>query len=47
MLLAVVNNVETTDFYRSWDKVAPVLLGIVMVLFAAMFIYAAIRYAKR
>jgi hypothetical protein len=47
MLLAVVNNVETTDFFRAGDKLAPIFLIIVMVLFAAMFLYAAFKYAKR
>jgi hypothetical protein len=47
MLLAVVNNVETTDFFRAGDKFAHGMTYVVIALFAAMFLYAAVRYAKR
>ena len=47
MLLEVINNVETTDFYRAGDKIAHTLTYVVIILFAAMFLYAAIKYAKR
>lgn len=47
MLLEVINNVETTDFYRAGDKVAHYLTYAVIILFALMFLYAAIKYAKR
>jgi len=47
MLLSIVNNVEVTDFYRAGDKVAHFLTIVVIVLFAAMFLYAAVKYAKR
>jgi hypothetical protein len=47
MLLEVINNVETTDFYRLGDKVGHYAAFIIIFLFAAMFLYAALRYAKR
>lgn len=47
MLLELINNVETTDFYRAGDKFAHYLTYGVIILFALMFLYAAIRYAKR
>ena len=47
MLLEAINNVETTDFYRAGDKFAHYMTFVVIFLFAAMFLYAAIKYAKR
>lgn len=47
MLLSIVNNVEVTDFYRAGDKIAHYLTIGVIVLFAAMFLFAAVKYAKR
>jgi hypothetical protein len=47
MLLEVINNVETTDFYRAGDRIAHYLTFGVIALFALMFLYAAIKYAKR
>lgn len=47
MLLEIVNNVETTDFYRAGDKLMHSLTYVVIILFALMFLYAAIKYAKR
>ena len=47
MLLAVVNNVETTDFFRAGDAFAHYLTIFMILLFAAMFLVAALKYAKR
>lgn len=47
MLLSIVNNVEVTDFYRTGDKIAHYLTFGAIILFAAMFLYAALKYAKR
>jgi len=46
-LLEVINNVETTDFYRTGDKFMHTATYFVIALFALMFLYAAIKYAKR
>jgi hypothetical protein len=47
MLLAVVNNVETTDFFRAGDAFAHYATYFVIALFAAMFLVAAFKYVKR
>ncbi|MBW8686163.1 hypothetical protein [Chitinophaga rhizophila] len=47
MLLEVINNVETTDFYRAGDNIAHILTYVVIIVFAAMFLYAALKYAKK
>jgi hypothetical protein len=47
MLLSVVNNVEVSDFYRNGDKFFYYLTFFMVGLFAAMFLYAALKYAKR
>jgi magnesium-transporting ATPase (P-type) len=47
MLLEVINNVETTNFYRAGDKFAHIMTFVVIALFALMFLYAAVKYAKR
>lgn len=47
MLLAVVNNVETTDFFRAGDAFAHYATYVVIALFTAMFLTAAFKYVKR
>jgi len=47
MLLSIVNNVEVTDFYRAGDKFAHYLTYFAIIIFALMFLYAAVRYAKK
>jgi hypothetical protein len=47
MLLEVINNVETTDFYRTGDNIAHYLTFVVIIVFALMFLVAAVKYAKR
>jgi hypothetical protein len=47
MLLAVVNNVETTDFFRAGDAFAFYATFFVIGLFATMFLVAAYKYVKR
>lgn len=47
MLLEIVNNVETSDFYRAGDKIMHTMTYVIIALFALMFLYAAIKYAKR
>ena len=48
MLLTLLqDNVKTTEFYRTFDKVGHTMVYVVIIVFALMLLYATIRYVKR
>ena len=48
MLLTLLqDNVKTTEFYKTFDKIGGFLTWTVIILFALMLLYATIRYVKR
>lgn len=48
MLLTLLqDNVKTTEFYKTFDKVGGFLAYAVIIIFALMLLYATIRYVKR
>ncbi|WP_158563245.1 hypothetical protein [Chitinophaga silvatica] len=46
MLMNLLTVVHTTEFYKVGDKIGGFLTPVVILLFAAMFIYAWAKYAK-
>ncbi|SEA82483.1 hypothetical protein SAMN05660909_03630 [Chitinophaga terrae (ex Kim and Jung 2007)] len=46
MLMNLLTVVHTTNFYKVGDSIGSVLAPAAILLFAAMFVYAWVKYAK-
>ncbi|HEU4554725.1 MAG TPA: hypothetical protein VFS25_17895 [Chitinophaga sp.] len=46
-MLQTFLTVKTTEFYQTFDKVGHFMVFVILALFAAMVLFATIKYVKR